>query len=241
MTLSRPILVFDLDDTLFDELSYVRSGLRAVAEQMSAACRQPATRLFETFLESLALGRSHVFDRAYAQLGCASSSLIARSVRAYRTHRPDIRLYPEAETCLERYAAWQKFVVTDGNSTSQAAKVSALGLREHMDHVYITYRYGRHRSKPSPHCFELIRKRTGRSPEDIVYIGDNPRKDFIGIRPLGFRTIRVSTGQHRQVPAPPDHDAELKISDLSELDTALERLFGRETARNAPLRSGDTS
>lgn len=230
MTPSRPILVFDLDDTLFDELSYVRSGLRRVAESMAGACKLPAARLYESFLDSLAAGRSHVFDRAYAQLGCLSASLISRSVRIYRTHRPEIRFYPEAEKCLQRYARSRKFLVTDGNSTSQSAKVDALQLRRQMEHIYITYRYGRHHSKPSSHCFELICKRTGCGPEEVVYIGDNPLKDFLGIRPLGFRTIRVLTGQHRQVRVRPEHDAELAITKLSELQEALVELFGTRQA-----------
>ena len=33
----------------------------------------------------------------------------------------------------------------------------------------------------------------------MLYVADHPRKGFVGIKPLGFRTLRVLTGQHLTV------------------------------------------
>lgn len=83
------------------------------------------------------------------------------------------------------------YIVTDGNKIVQNNKIEALNLRKHIKKDFITHRFGKKHSKPSTYCFEKIRKLENVNPEDIVYIGDNPNKDFVNIKELGFRTIRI--------------------------------------------------
>lgn len=220
MTSSKPILVFDLDDTLYEELSYVRSGLAAVAAY--AAGRSGRDRLeLQALLEAaLAEGRSGVFDRAFQRAGLRTARLVRQCVGVYRTHQPALSLWPAAERCLRRFDDHRRFLVTDGNTSAQSRKVSALDLGRRFEKAFLTYRYGRARSKPSPYCFERIRQLTGARACDIVYVADNPRKDFVGIRPLGFGTIRVLTGQHAAVQAEPGYDAALTLADLDALTPA---------------------
>lgn len=80
-------------------------------------------------------------------------------------------------------------------------------------------------SKPSLYCFQLIAKKEKVEPKNIVYIGDNPTKDFVGIKPLGFRTIRVMTGQHKNKQLSSDYEAELKIHSISDLPEALKTIW----------------
>lgn len=217
MTSSRPILVFDLDDTLYDELSYVRSGLRAVAAFAAAETGVDEGRLSALLDEALTEDRSGVIDRAFARAGIAGWTLVRRSVGVYRTHTPMLSLHPAAERCLQRFSDHRTFLVTDGNTTAQARKVAALGLERRFEKVFLTWRYGRARSKPSPYCFERIRAITGAPARDVIYIADNPAKDFVGLRPLGYGTIRVLTGQHAARPAAPGHDAHISVPDLDAL------------------------
>jgi putative hydrolase of the HAD superfamily len=217
MTSSRPILVFDLDDTLYDELSYVRGGLRAVAAFAAGETGVDKDRLVALLEEALAEDRSGVIDRAFRRAGIHSARLVRRCVGVYRTHTPTLSLHPAAEQCLERFADHRTFLVTDGNTTAQSRKVAALGLERRFEKVFLTYRYGHARSKPSPYCFERIRALTGARACDIIYIADNPAKDFVGLRPLGYGTIRVLTGQHAGRQAAPGHDADITLPDLDAL------------------------
>ncbi len=217
MTQSQPILVFDLDDTLFNELDYARSGLQTVAGKIADEVGVKENELTEIFFNALAESRSNIFNRVFDEIGVDNNALIKKCIAMYRTHKPSIELYPEASKCLQRFASWRKFIVTDGNSTAQNSKIVALNLRDNVEHAYITYRYGHKYTKPSPHCFNLIAKRTKQQPQNIIYIGDNPTKDFVGIRPLGFGTIRVLTGQHKDINLTPKHAADVSIPDLSHL------------------------
>lgn len=214
------ILVFDLDDTLYDEMTYVESGFRAVAawgEINYGFAREASYRTLCRLLTQH--GRGRVFNLWLDRKGC-----VRTAVREYRHHAPKISLWPAADRALASTAAFPAFLVTDGHKVVQANKVAALGIADRFAAVYLTHRYGRRHAKPSPYCFDLIRRRSACRWQDMVHIADNPAKDFVGLNGLGVRTVRVLTGQHRQVSVPPACDAEFHISSLNMLPALLERI-----------------
>ena len=214
------ILVFDLDDTLSDELTYVRSGFRAVAEWGELNYGLDRHASYRTLCRVLAdHGRGRVFNIWLDGKGC-----VRNAVREYRHHDPEIALWPEADYALTHTAAFPAFVVTDGHKVVQANKIAALGIAGRFTDVYLTHRYGRHHAKPSPYCFDLIRKRAGCHWTDIVHVADNPGKDFVGLNTLGVRTVRVLTGQHKNVQPPPGSEAQFRISSLRLLPNLLAQI-----------------
>ncbi len=57
------ILIFDLDDTLYPELEYVRSGFLAVANELNHLFKWPVTESFNFMLKTLdEKGRGAVFN-----------------------------------------------------------------------------------------------------------------------------------------------------------------------------------
>lgn len=215
------ILVFDLDDTLYAERSYVASGFRAVAAHLQQRHGWPAAQSLALLLEWLERdGRGALFDRLLAQHGVHARSAVHECIAVYRHHRPDIALAPAADALLQRLPR-KPYLVTDGHKVVQDLKVQALGLRARLAHAYITHRYGVRHAKPSTHCFELIRRREGCAWTDLAYIGDNPAKDFVALTPLGVCTVRVRTGEHAHVVARPGFEARHVIDSLAELPDAV--------------------
>lgn len=217
------VIVFDMDDTLYEELTYVASGFRAVAYFLQAEQGIPAAESFEIMEEKLKGGRGRIFDDVLLHYGKYSKQLANKCVRVYRMHEPKIQLDPEAVACLKRFEEYSKYIVTDGNKVAQHNKVLALGLYSRVKHVYITHRYGKHNAKPSPYCFLQICKREGVSPEQVVYVGDNPNKDFLNIKKLGFRTVRILKGSFRDLQMPEEYEADCQIHSLDELTTDVLR------------------
>lgn len=211
------VLIFDLDDTLYAERSYVESGFRAVAQHLQQRHGWPAQASFETLLADLRkLGRGALFDRLLQGHGITRHAEVQACIRAYRQHLPAITLAPLAEQMLQRLPR-APYLVTDGHQGVQARKVQALQLAPRLAKVYITHRHGLAHAKPSTHCFELIRRREHCDWAQMAYIGDNPAKDFVNLNPLGVRTVRVCTGEHAQVQARPGHEARFVIPDLRHL------------------------
>jgi len=93
----------------------------------------------------------------------------------------------------------------------------ALGIYNKVKFPYITHRFGKMKAKPSPYCFLKIAEREKTAPENIVYVGDNPYKDFVGIKPLGFKTVRVLQGSFKDICLTVEFEAQRTIESLAEL------------------------
>lgn len=216
------ILAFDLDDTLYDERSYVESGLRAVAGYGRDRFGWDAGRSFAEMIEILdAEGRGRVFDRWLAGHGRTGKGLVGECVRAYRHHRPQLALSPDAAALLPRLRHYPLYLVTDGHKIVQQRKIEALGIAPLFRRVFITHRYGIRHAKPSLHCFERIRGLERAEWRDIVYVGDNPAKDFVALNAAGAQTVRLLAGVHGDVRAAAGHDAQHRIRTLAALPEVL--------------------
>lgn len=215
------IPIFDLDDTLYPERSFVESGFRAVANWLADRFGWDANESMRVMLNTLEQhGRGIVFDSLLANRVSMSVRLVNECVRVYRHHSPNISLAQKAEHILSSFAE-PMYLVTDGHKIVQQNKVRALQIEHYFKRVFITHRFGIQHAKPSLYCFEIIRRMERCEWSDLAYIGDNPAKDFVNLTPLGVRTIRVLTGEHRNVRAKPGFEARHVISNLGELPGLL--------------------
>jgi putative hydrolase of the HAD superfamily len=226
MQTNRIVLVFDLDETLYDERMFAHSGFKAVARY----CAESFGTHYRNFLKALirlrASGSRLVFDEALREEGKYSRVAVKRCLSIYYTHTPRIKLDADARRCLMRMSRFAKYIVTDGNKNIQKNKIVALGIEPFMNRCFITHRFGIDRSKPSPYCFRRICHLERVGPEKVVYIADDPHKDFVGIKPLGFKTIRVLKGHHCHVRLSNRYEAHWQIDSLDQLDgRLLSRVF----------------
>lgn len=212
------ICVFDLDDTLYEEITFVRSGFHAVANYLSHKHGVSSDEAFQLMWRTLEeKGRGYVFDEVLQYYGLKTQNNVRKSLSVYRLHNPKIRLLPDADQVLKQIPLAKTYIVTDGNKLVQHQKIMALGLYPRVKKCFITYRYGRIHSKPSSYCFQKISHMESCSPTDIVYIGDNPNKDFVGIKSLGFRTIQVKRGPYQDLRLSNEYHAEAEVNSLLEV------------------------
>lgn len=215
------IIIFDLDDTLYDERQFVEGGLQAVADM---AARRWHLNAKEAYGAMIALfntqGRSKIFDHWLAHHDLATKANIQKCVSCYRSHKPSIRMPKNHHQVLQQLD-FPLYLVTDGNKIVQQNKIDALGIRHYFKRVFITHRHGIKYCKPSTYCFELIRKKENCDWQDMIYIGDNPAKDFVNLKKLGVRTIRIMAGAYKRAVARPGYDANVKISCLNQLEKLL--------------------
>ena len=214
------VIVFDLDDTLYDEIDFVKSAFNEVSEYFAKKYNLNNLDIYTSFVDELDKnGRGRIFDETFKFFGISSKTNILKALSIYRTHKPDIYLSSETLEILSFYQSKNipLYIITDGNKIVQNNKIEALNLRKYVKKDFITHRFGKKYSKPSPYCFEKIRKLERVNPEDIVYIGDNPNKDFVNIKKLGFRTIRIKKGMFSNLTKTEEFEAEIIIKNLQEL------------------------
>jgi putative hydrolase of the HAD superfamily len=188
--LNETVVVLDLDDTLYKEIDYKISGIHA-------AC---------TFIESI-YGKSIVSDLPALQLENSADwldtiiKLVNLPVSAkesllwvYRLHHPKIKICDETHIFLTKIKLLAKavLILTDGRSISQRLKLQSLGISNIP--VYISEEFSS--QKPDTLRFEKIMRDF--SAKQYIYIGDNPKKDFIAPNKLGWQTIGLR-GNERNI------------------------------------------
>lgn len=172
-------VIFDLDDTLFSEKEYVRSGYREIERKTGVS----ADALWRAFEEG-----KPAIDTVLSELGRLQEKELCLQI--YRNHQPKIELYPGVKELILLLKEKGCFVgiITDGRPEGQRAKLEALGL--HVDKAVITDELGGPAfRKPCDIAFRIMQRAANVDFEEMVYIGDNPTKDFVAPKKLGMQTI----------------------------------------------------
>ena len=196
-------LLIDLDDTLYDERTYVLSGFRAVAEELARRYPhiEPGALVAEMTAELDSHGRGRIFDHALERAGLAADpGLVGELVQVYRDHRPSIALWPGVEEALiELRRDWRLAIVTDGLPLIQSRKLDALGVRRLVDEVVLCWECEAPKPDPAPYLLAL--ERLGVAAEAAIVIGDNPHHDMAAAAAIGCPVIRVLTGRFAHLAA----------------------------------------
>jgi putative hydrolase of the HAD superfamily len=216
------LIVFDMDDTLYPEIDYVRSGLAAVADHLASTGVGSAADLFERMWRIFGSGdRRRIFDVILEQLNLQGRFDVPALVEVYRSHAPAIHLRSEAVETLAslRRMGMPLAVVTDGPAAQQKRKADALGLARHVDAIVFTDCLPPGCAKPSPQAFRRLMEQFDVAGPRCMYVADNPRKDFVGPRQLGWFTLQFvdEGGIYCQEAAPPGGEPHECIRDLREV------------------------
>jgi putative hydrolase of the HAD superfamily len=215
MNTSDLCVVFDLDDTLYLERDYVRSGFQAVGGWCEdnlklSGVQDLAQSLFDQGK------RTHIFDVVLEKLHAKQiDETVAMLIRVYREHAPKIQMPADAVECLAKlYGRVHLGLLTDGHSVSQWAKIAALGLKDVFDEIVVTGDWGPEFYKPNPRGFQHIEANV--SSSRFMYIADNPMKDFLAPRRLRWGAVRVNrpASLHHSCPSAPEMAA-FEIGDLT--------------------------
>lgn len=188
-------VIFDLDDTLYLEQQYVASGFLSVARLISGATGLSSEAIYTYLMKLIRAGiRGRSFDMLIGEFSGIRDVLTVQDlVAAYREHQPDIKLLPGISELLRslRQAGLRVGLLSDGALVSQRRKIDALGLGSLLDPVVLTDAWGREYWKPHIRGFEHIENACGLPASALVYVGDNPLKDFVTPNKMGWHTVRL--------------------------------------------------
>lgn len=216
-------VVFDLDDTLYLERDFVASGFRAVAAKLE----EPSgiTSAFEELWGDFEAGvRGNNFDVFWERRGldrAKASSRATEMVRTYREHHPRISLPGDSSRALAALAAagYTLGLITDGDPEVQVRKIEALGITDRFEVTVFTGSYGPDFQKPHKRAFREIEELTGLKAGGLVYIADNPAKDFAAPFAMGWHTIRIRrrASLHEDADSPPGEEPEMEFNSLEDI------------------------
>jgi putative hydrolase of the HAD superfamily len=211
---SRTCLVFDLDDTLYCEIDYLKSAFREISESISV---NDSEIIFnEIFSEYISGGNPflHLLGK-YGTRGLTLEKLLY----LYRNHKPSVLPAAGVVEFLEavRSKEGRTGIITDGRSITQRNKIKALGIGELIDLVIISEEEGV--TKPGETLYRKFMD--GRDPGLLYYFGDNPEKDFITPKKLGWKTVGLhcckTIHRHSMEAFPLTHRPDIVVNSFSEI------------------------
>jgi putative hydrolase of the HAD superfamily len=173
---SNKIFVFDLDDTLYSERDFEKSGIEFVYNYFE---------IKHISLDSIFNNRKYWIDQI---IDGANNQITKQMVLdIYRCHLPTIQLYKDAKVFLEKLLSQgiEMSLITDGRSITQRNKLRALGIESFFKNIVISEEVNS--EKPSEYNFSMVMY--NKIAENYIYIADNPQKDFITPNKLGWTSI----------------------------------------------------
>lgn len=216
----KTVVAFDLDDTLYKEVDYLKSAFREIANKFSS---DSSSKDIYECLWNTWKNKGDSFAEVISQFNLSVSK--DDLLRIYREHQPAISLDSTTIKVLEELKKRNVVIclITDGRSLSQRNKIRALGLNKYIKHSNIIISEEVGYDKKSSQPFELV---DAMYPHAVkYYIGDNPQKDFYWPRQLGWSTVCLKDDGrniHPQDLLTPLQTSEKTITSLCELLAILD-------------------
>lgn len=175
------VIVFDLDDTLYNEIDYLRSAYIEISKELEPSnWKQLFTQLF-----SLYRNNKDVFEFICSTYDIDKTELIQR----YRNHIPNIKPFDGVLDTLQKIKdhKGKLAIITDGRAVTQRNKLKKLGLLPYLDFIVISEEIGS--EKPNEINYKTVEDYF--KLKTYYYIADNFKKDFITPNKIGWKTIAL--------------------------------------------------
>jgi len=170
------IFIFDLDDTLYSEREFEKSGIEFVYKYFE---------ITNIHIDILLNNRKNWINLLLNDSGL--NIKIDQILDIYQNHIPNIQLYKDSFVFLQNLLSLgvEMSLITDGRSKTQRNKIKALGIESYFKHIVISDEIKS--EKPSEYNFKIIMNDC--NSKNYVYIADNPEKDFLTPNKFGWTTV----------------------------------------------------
>lgn len=207
-------IIFDVDDTLYDQLIPFEKALRKslknsvsdhIINQLYVSSRKHSDALFEKTQAgtiSLIDMQTYRISAACQECGIEISNQDAVDFQdRYLEEQYKITLFKNTEKLLDFLYNQNKqlAILTNGNESHQSMKIKQLGLTKWIpeEHHFISEAIGY--AKPNKEIFLHVEKQLRLEKSKTVYIGDSFDNDVIGAKQVGWHSIWMNH-RERKVP-----------------------------------------
>jgi putative hydrolase of the HAD superfamily len=184
-------VVFDLDDTLYNEIDFIKSGYSHIKNYLNNIYNLNI-RYIPNDIE-IKTNKKHIQKFIKKNnLNYIKADII---LNILRYHTPNISLHKKTSKLLNdlKKLDVKLGIITDGRSLTQRNKIYCLKILNIIDVIYISEEIKS--LKPNSKAFKKIENKF--KGHKYIYIGDNPYKDFATPNKLGWLTIGILNKQSR--------------------------------------------
>lgn len=180
----RTVVVFDLDDTLYNEIDYLKSAYKEISIKISKTALVDPQIIYNQMLKDF-YDEKNVFEAIIKKYNLSIG--IDKLLIVYRNHKPNLKLSKDRKKVLDELKERGIAIglITDGRSKQQRSKIGALQLENWMSEIVISEEFGS--EKPNINNYKHFENLFGNA--NYYYVGDNIKKDFIAPNKLGWTTV----------------------------------------------------
>ncbi len=211
----KKLLIFDLDETIYDHQFASLSGLKAISEAFPIWQNHDLKAIENMYFEDLHHSHLKVIDGSISE----EHSHIARFQKIashfnINFHQNEylkmIEIYnktsqnfkraipnaPETISSLKSYG-FKIALITNGRTENQKRKIALCNLHSSLDIILISEEIGIR--KPAKEIFELALLLAKTDSSEAVMIGDSWDSDIVGAQAANIQPIWVNRGRHQNL------------------------------------------
>lgn len=178
------VVVFDLDDTLYNEIDFLKSAYKEISIKIGEITLVEAVDIYTEMLKHF-YNNENVFKTIINKYDLSIS--VRELLDVYRNHAPKLKLEDDRVKVLNelKKRGVMMGLITDGRSGQQRSKIKALKLNDWISEILISEEFGS--EKPNINNYLHFENLYGTA--NYYYVGDNVKKDFITPNKLNWNTI----------------------------------------------------
>lgn len=194
-------------------LEGIRVDPAMIDEASDAAVMAFAPDAYAHMIEALCGGDPRTVDR------------VRQRVRAMVGNLDVFQLRPDIDGLLRRLRErGLRLGIVANQPQAARERLARAGIGDLFDHQGLSGLTGV--SKPDPRAFEAAAEALGMTPVDCIMVGDRIDNDIAPAKALGMSAILFRGGRHRrQRPRTPAEEPDAVVSDVLELEAAIDALL----------------
>jgi FMN hydrolase / 5-amino-6-(5-phospho-D-ribitylamino)uracil phosphatase len=194
---------FDLDNTFWDVMPVIERAETAMYDflalryprvtaamtvEMLRKARQETARAYPQMAHDFTFLRRQTLADHAREFGYAEA-MADEAFGAFLQARNEVELYDDVLPGLERLKPhFRLFTASNGN-----ADLNRIGLAHYFERCLAARDVGA--LKPDPRLFHKVIEGTGLTPQQVVYVGDDPALDVVGARAAGMHPVWINRGE----------------------------------------------
>jgi putative hydrolase of the HAD superfamily len=192
-------IAFDLDNTLIDFWQMKKKSCDAAARAMIKhglkANRKKTVREIFHIYDTKGYEYQEVFTDLIKKFNKKLDfRILGAGVAAYQKVKGEMLFpYPDVKPVLKKLRRKYKLaIVTDSPRLQPFTRLAALGILQYFDTI-VTFD-DTHKHKPDLAPFRFLLKKLKLKPNQVMFVGDSPRRDMSGARAVGMVTVFAKYG-----------------------------------------------
>ncbi len=224
-------IIFDLDDTLYPQTEYTKqcmyNSCRIIRKYFDIQT-EVLHNAIDRILSKNGIESRHNYDDLWEYLNIDGKNYMPEILEAFHNAQPQIKLFENTENILKKLSdlGYTLSIITDGPIKVQSYKIKKLKIEEYFTKIIYTENFGSTGRKPSSIAFKTLLSELNTLANECIYVGNDPKRDFIPAKEVGMHSIRILQGEYKKLRLTEDYEAEFEINNVSEIYNILRRLDG---------------